>query len=117
MNASIGKTLRLAAGAVAMTVGLGAPGANAACFESGVGCTNDHYIPASVLQLLSCDALWTVRNTIFDENGYCFQTAKAKAVFSNAGCQYTGMAQMPLNAYEIANIATVRKVEKAKGCY
>lgn len=116
MKTRFGKSA-IAAGAFAMTVLLGAPAANAACFESGVNCTNDHYIPASVLQQLSCDALWTVRNTIFDENGYCFKTAKAKAVFSNAGCQYTSTAQMPLNAYEVANIATVRKVEKQKGCY
>ena len=101
----------------AMVLLFGAPPGNAACFESGVDCTDDHDIPASVLQPLSCDALWTVRNMIFDENGYCFQTAKAKAVFSNEGCQYASMAGMPLNAYETTNIATIRKVEQQKGCY
>jgi hypothetical protein len=95
---------------------LGVPPGNAACFESGVDCTDDHNIPASVLQPLSCDALWTVRNTIFDENGYCFRTARAQAVFSNDGCQYTSMAGMPLNSYEAANIATIRQVERQKGC-
>jgi hypothetical protein len=91
--------------------------AAAACFESGVDCTDDHDIPAVILDSLSCDALWTVRNMIFDENGYCFQTAKAKAVFSNDGCQFTSMTAMPLNQYEAANIQTIRQVEKQKACY
>lgn len=114
-----GLSIRACFGAAVSALGLllGAAPGQAACFESGVGCTDDHYIPASVLQPLSCDALWTVRNTIFDENGYCFRTARAQAVFSNAGCQYTGMAGMPLNSYESANIATIRQVEKQKGCY
>jgi hypothetical protein len=54
---------------------------------------------------------------IFDENGYCFQTAKAKAVFSNDGCQFTSMTAMPLNQYETANIQTIRQIEKQKACY
>jgi hypothetical protein len=54
---------------------------------------------------------------IFDENGYCFRTARAAAVFSNEGCQYSSMAGMPLNSYETANIATIRQVERQKGCY
>jgi len=116
MNAAF--LCRAAVGAaVSMFFVFGASSGNAACFESGVDCTDDHYIPAAVLQSLSCDALWTVRNMIFDENGYCFQTAKAKAVFSNDGCLYTSMAGMPLNSYETANIATIRQVEKQKGCY
>jgi hypothetical protein len=105
-------------GAISFAVALfvSAP-ANAACFESGVDCTDDHEIPASMLQPLSCDALWTVRNMIFDENGYCFQSARGKSTFSSDGCAYTSMASMPLNQYELANIATVRQVEKQKGCY
>jgi hypothetical protein len=91
--------------------------ANAACFESGIECTHDHYITTTVLEPLSCDSLWTVRNMIFDEKGYCFKTAKAQSVFSNDGCSYTTMASLPLNQYESANIQTVRAVEKQKACY
>jgi len=108
---------RAGAAASAMVSVLTASPGNAACFESGVDCTDDHNIPASVLQPLSCDALWTVRSMIFDENDYCFQSARAKAVFSNEGCQYTSMAGMSLNGYEAANIATIRQVERKKGCY
>ena len=75
----------------AATIGFAAffitPAANAACFEGAVGCTDNATIPVAALQELSCDNLWTVRNMIFDENGYCFKTAKAKDIFSNDGCR------------------------------
>jgi hypothetical protein len=88
----------------------------AACFESGVGCTDDHYIPKAVLRTLSCDALWTVRNFIYDEKGYCFQTAKAQAVFSNEGCFITNASLIQFNAYERTNIDRLVAVEREKGC-
>ena len=105
----------------AATIGFAAlfttPAANAACFDSGVGCTDSEVIPEDALKQLSCDALWTVRNAIFDENGYCFKTAKAKAIYSNEGCSYTTMAAMPLNSHETKNIAHVQAVETQKACY
>jgi outer membrane cobalamin receptor len=90
--------------------------ASAACFESGVGCTDDHYISRKVLGALSCDALWTVRNSIFDENGYCFKTAKAKNTFSNEDCFVSDATQLKLNAYERANVDRVVAAERRKGC-
>jgi hypothetical protein len=105
----------------AATIGFAAffttPAANAACFDSGVGCTDTEAMPVDALLQLSCDNLWTVRNMIFDENGYCFQTAKAKDIFSNDGCSHTTMASMPLNSYETKNIQLVQTVEKQKACY
>ena len=90
--------------------------AEAACFESGVGCTDDHRIPPKVLNTLSCDALWTVRNAIYDENGYCFKSARAKAIFSNEGCHVTEASRVPLNEYERVNIARIVQAERQKGC-
>jgi hypothetical protein len=105
----------------AATIGFAAlfttPAANAACFEGAVGCTDSATIPVAALQALSCDSLWTVRNMIFDENGYCFTSAKGKATFSNVGCMYHSMSAMPLNSYEVKNIALVKSVEKQKACY
>lgn len=95
---------------------LAAPGAQAACFEDGIGCTNDHYIPKSRLSALSCDALWTVRNTIYDERGYCFRTARAKDVFSNEDCHVHNAADLRFNKYERANIDRIVAVERVKGC-
>lgn len=90
--------------------------ARAACFEDGIGCTNDHYIPKSALKALSCDSLWTVRNTMYDERGYCFQTARAKDVFSNEDCHVSNAANLKFNKYERANIDRIVAVERAKGC-
>jgi hypothetical protein len=111
------KPALIAAAAIGLAAFFTTPAANAACFEDGIGCTNSATIPVAALQNLSCDGLWTVRNTIFHENGYCFQTAKAKSVFSNDGCLYTTMAAMPLNAYEAKNIQLVQTFERQKACH
>ena len=87
----------------------------AACFED-VGCTNDHNIPKWQLQKMSCDALWTVRNTIFHENGYCFKTKRALSVYNNDGCHYRNSGDVPLNSYESANVSRITSVEKQMGC-
>jgi len=89
---------------------------SAACFESGVDCTDDHNIPKAVLRTLSCDALWTVRNMMYDEKGYCFKTAKALAVFSNDGCYVTNGSLIPFNAFERTNIDRIVAVEREMGC-
>ncbi len=89
--------------------------ASAACFEF-VGCTNDHVMPYSALRQLSCGALWTVRNTIFYENGYCFQTDRGRAVFDNTGCSYYNSGQVPMSRIERTNVDRVRQVERQKGC-
>ncbi len=110
---------RIPAGVAAALLGLVmlAPGpATAACFESGVGCTNDHVISYQALRRLSCDALWTVRNTIYAENGYCFHTARGRAVFGNQDCAYPDAGMVPLNNYERDNIARIRRVEQQRGC-
>jgi hypothetical protein len=90
--------------------------AKAACFEDGIGCTDSQYIPKSALRALSCDSLWTVRNTIYNERGYCFRTARAKAVFSNEDCSVTSTSQLDFNNYEQTNINRIVAVEKSKGC-
>ncbi len=102
--------------AASLGIGLAAPVAHAACFESGIGCTDDHYMTKSALRGLSCDALWTVRNTIYDERGYCFRTARAKAVFSNDGCHVSSASSLAFNAFERANIDRIVAVERSKGC-
>lgn len=88
----------------------------AACFED-VGCTDSQKMSVASLRQLSCDSLWTVRNTIYHENGYCFQTARGQDNFSNAGCLTSNQSAIKLNSYERANVQAVRKVEKEKGCH
>lgn len=90
--------------------------ATAACFESGVGCTDDHRISTSVLRGLSCDALWTVRNSIYNDNGYCFKTSAARSVFDNSDCYVNNAANLHFNSYESTNISRIVSVEKQFGC-
>lgn len=102
--------------AAILALGLLSPPAQAACFESGIGCTDDHAMSKAKLGALSCDALWTVRNTIYHENGYCFRTARARAVFSNDGCDVTDASRLRLNSFERSNIDRIVAVERTKGC-
>jgi outer membrane cobalamin receptor len=103
-------------GVASLAVLTAAVPASAACFESGIGCTDDHGISRKALNALSCDALWTVRNSIFDENGYCFKTARGKNTFSNEDCFTSDTTMLKLNAYERANVARIVEVERRKGC-
>jgi hypothetical protein len=94
----------------------GFSGARADCFEI-IGCTDSEYYSRQDLRKLSCQNLWYVRNRIYDENGYCFKTRRAKRQFSNVGCAYWNEAAVPLNAFERANVLLIRRVERQKGCY
>ena len=91
--------------------------AMAGCYESGVDCTDDHNIPKSILRTLSCDALWTIRNSIYNEHGYCFKTAKAKSVFDNSDCSVTNPAYLGFNGYEQTNIDRIASVESEMSCH
>jgi YARHG domain len=113
MNAmSISKRLALF---TVLAVGAIGP-ATAGCYESGVDCTDDHKIPSSVLHTLSCDALWTIRNSIYNEHGYCFKTAKAKSVFDNSDCSVHNASNLDFNSYEQTNIDRIASVEEEMGC-
>jgi hypothetical protein len=102
--------------AAALTLSLAtAPALAQSCFED-VGCPSDHNIPIWLLKQLSCDALWTVRNSIFHDNGYCFKTQRALSVWNNDGCQYWNSGQVPLNSYERTNVSRISSVEKQMGC-
>ena len=89
--------------------------AEANCYEL-IGCSNKDYYKLSALMQLGCQPLWEVRNWIYKENGYCFHTSKAIAAFGNAGCKYDDAADVPLNAAERHNVATIKKAEAKKGC-
>lgn len=109
-------SMRLATVAIAALIGLGFAGeARAACFE-GIGCTDSERMTLSSLRQLSCDSLWTARNTIYYENGYCFATARGRANFSNDGCTTSNQAAIRLNSYERANVQSIKKVEQQEGC-
>lgn len=60
-----------------------------------------------------CSQLWYERNLIFHNNGYCFQTARAKAVFNTSQC--TGRSPN-LSAAEQREVARIQSLERANGC-
>lgn len=60
-----------------------------------------------------CSRLWYERNLIFHNNGYCFQTARAKAVFDTSQC--TGRSPS-LSSSEQREVARIQAAERANGC-
>ena len=88
---------------------------NSQCYEN-VGCPHKDRISEEQAKELSCQNLWLVRNTIFHQRGYCFQSARGRAEFDNSRCSSNSIAELRLNYVERANIATLRKVERSKGC-
>ena len=85
------------------------------CYE-GLGCDDSENFSSRMLQQASCQQLWELRNMIFQQNGYCFQTERGKQAFGTEGCHVTSQAAVQLNAFETRNVATIAAVEKAKGC-
>lgn len=93
----------------------GTSAAHANCYEV-IGCDDSQYFSKPQLRQLSCQALWEVRNWIYQQNGYCFQTARAKKVFDNDGCWITDQSAVKLNGFERENVARIAATEKAMGC-
>lgn len=99
--------------AIALVASTGSAMAN--CYEL-IGCDDSEYFAARDLRQLSCQSLWEVRNMVYQQNGYCFSTDRAKRAFGNQGCSITKQSQVRLNAFERENVARIATVEKTKGC-
>jgi len=65
----------------------------------------------------TCDSLWYQRNLIYDRKGYCFQSPRGQAAFSNEGCT-EGLAagDIPLTDAESAEVQRLVARERALGC-
>lgn len=61
---------------------------------------------------MTCSQLWYARNSIYAENGYCFKTAKARAVFG-PGC-FPPYGK--LSKWEQQQVDQIRYWENRKGC-
>lgn len=103
---------------VALVLAVSSAPAGAGCFEDlgGTGCTNDSLFSEAELRRLSCENLWYVRNSVYDDNGFCFRTKRAQSVFENADCYVQEMGRVKLNSYERQNVARIQKVERQKSC-
>lgn len=63
----------------------------------------------------TCEFLWTMRNSIFAEHGYCFSTPRGRATFSGP-CRTSDMNRLGLSRIERANIETISRAERVRGC-
>lgn len=68
---------------------------------------------APTRQLSSCQDLWYARNLIYHQNGYCFQSDRARAVFDTSSC--TTRAPQ-LSSAEMREKDRIVALEKAQGC-
>jgi hypothetical protein len=89
--------------------------AKADCYED-IGCTDSDRMSVGELQELSCENLWHVRNRIYDENGYCFKTRRARRAFDNSDCWVNDQAQVKLSTIERHNVNAIVEAEEANGC-
>ncbi len=80
------------------------------------GCTDEDEFAYEDLEDLKCSQLWTLRNIIYDEAGYCFATSRGKKAFDNSDCEIEDMEDVELSKIEYANIAVIQEVEDDKGC-
>lgn len=64
----------------------------------------------------ACSDLWFGRNRIYKGAGYCFKTARAIAVFGNAGCQYDDVRDVPLSERDRVAVDRYARQEAALGC-
>jgi hypothetical protein len=103
----------VAAGLGAMSVG---PAWAGECYDV-FGCTDtDVFKLNDLLDGPNCDFLWTMRNQIFKDHGYCFKTERGIATFGNDGCTANTMTEAGLSPIESANVTTIQKAEKAMSC-
>jgi len=85
------------------------------CYEN-VGCPHKDRITEAQVRELSCENLWLIRNTIYYQHGYCFQTDRGRRTFSNSRCTTNSIGDLQLNSVEVANIAVLESVERRKHC-
>lgn len=100
---------------VALALLASAGPAMANCYED-LGCDDGRNFTRAELAPLSCKVLWELRNAIFANNGYCFQTQRGVDAFGNKGCTVNDAAAIDLNAFERANVDTIRDLERSRAC-
>ncbi len=92
------------------------PSVHAECYDV-FGCSDRTYFRLNdLMRGPNCEFLWQMRNSMYKERGYCFNTRRGIATFGNAGCQYDNVNEVPLNQFERANAATIQQAERALAC-
>ena len=95
---------------------VGAVSADAGCYD-GFGCANvSRFRMSDLMSGPNCEMLYSMRNAIFAEHGYCFRTARGRLTFGNQGCITSDLDALGLNPTERYNVGAIQKAERAKGC-
>lgn len=111
---------RLALGlSVGLSTGLAVYGmttmpAAAGCV-AGIGCSDDRDLPTKLYDA-TCGELWMLRNSAYHENGYCFRSSRGRRAFSNTGCTFKRIQDVPLSRIERTNVKKIKDVENRRGC-
>ncbi len=71
---------------------------------------------APSLAQASCASLWSARNQIYKDAGYCFKTSRAIRAFGNAGCSFDDINDVPLTARQRAAVRDIVAQERRMGC-
>ena len=69
--------------------------------------------PGTAFAKMSCFDLWYERNSIYDDNGYCFSTELAQEYFDNDDC-WTRKPR--LSKAERREIEAIKEEEEDRGC-
>jgi hypothetical protein len=64
----------------------------------------------------SCQSLWTERNQIYKDSGYCFKTKRAIDYFGNDGCSVSNENALRLSRSDRRRVDEIVRLERAKGC-
>lgn len=104
-------------GALSIGAVLSVPSSARAYCVDGV-CSDRGLFSQPYLRSQTCYTLWGMRNLIYKENGYCFQTARAREAFGNAGCDTSNQstARSRMNQFERGNVDAVIAAERYLGC-
>jgi hypothetical protein len=81
-----------------------------------VDCVENVYVQPEELDGTDCGTLWTLRNSIYNDAGYCFKTERAKEFFINEGCTIEDIDAVPLNEFQRHNIEVIAAAEKKSNC-
>ena len=102
--------------AAALLLAASTGSALADCYDV-FGCSNrDVFAYRDLISGPNCEFLWQMRNRIYQENGYCFKTARAIATLGNDGCRYHSENTIPMSRIERANVDAIKRAEQALGC-
>lgn len=93
---------------------LGTTPASAGCHL--IDCVENVYLSPKDVATHSCESLWILRNSIYDDAGYCFSSARGMKWFINDGCTIADQEAVPLNDDQRANIDVLKAAEAGKGC-